>query len=596
MAHLRACAQWHSERRVCFHGAPQGVRTAALRRKGVLSWRTSGHAHSGTQKKGCAFMAHLRACAQWHSKGRVCFHGAPQGLRTVALRRKGVLSWRTSGRAHSDTQKEGCAFMAHLRACAQRHSEGRVCFHGAPQGLRTAALRRKGVLSWRTSGRAAHAGPAGPQPVDAGLQDHTTSQRALPHPRVPLLMRTAQVLEEEVAALRAELKDAHEVAARASTTWDSFRKERDFHRMHHKRVAQEKNKLITDIKRLKVGLVGRQGGEACGAEVHRRAHARVLACFPPCYLAYVPGWTQASAHACKHVQSRALCIGRSAGWARDASSCATSRCLLMCHSACRLGRVQPQCVCRGPVYTRQPGALAAQDHFAKYEPTILELKRKYETAMKEKMLVSLERDKLAARLDSEARCVRACAHTCVCSYKHVPLPVCTIARIVRSQAVLARCLLPHPAHPPHACTQGRAVDHRAIPPGHHRRLSIAGHYARRWREGRAGQRRGRGGQHWPRHAGLVATGWHCGGRWVARRRARHDFRYSGHGWLEGHEPQQERLGSDHGAAAAPSVRRRGVCAGQPQGDVAAEDVQGAPAAGGQHGAAPHQAHPRHRQR
>lgn len=36
------------------------------------------------------------------------------------------------------------------------------------------------------------------------------------------------------------------------TTKDSYvklRKERDYHRMHHKRVVQEKNKLITDIKR-----------------------------------------------------------------------------------------------------------------------------------------------------------------------------------------------------------------------------------------------------------------------------------------------------------------------------------------------------------
>lgn len=30
-----------------------------------------------------------------------------------------------------------------------------------------------------------------------------------------------------------------------------MRKERDYHRMHHNRVAQEKNKLISDIKRLK---------------------------------------------------------------------------------------------------------------------------------------------------------------------------------------------------------------------------------------------------------------------------------------------------------------------------------------------------------
>jgi hypothetical protein len=52
--------------------------------------------------------------------------------------------------------------------------------------------------------------------------------------------------------MRQELAAAREVAARASSTWDKFRKERDFHRMHHKRVAQEKNRLISDIKRLKV--------------------------------------------------------------------------------------------------------------------------------------------------------------------------------------------------------------------------------------------------------------------------------------------------------------------------------------------------------
>merc|ERR1719265_1158143 len=32
---------------------------------------------------------------------------------------------------------------------------------------------------------------------------------------------------------------------------DKFRKERDFHRMHHRRVVQEKNRLIIDLKRLK---------------------------------------------------------------------------------------------------------------------------------------------------------------------------------------------------------------------------------------------------------------------------------------------------------------------------------------------------------
>lgn len=46
-----------------------------------------------------------------------------------------------------------------------------------------------------------------------------------------------------------------------------------------------------------------------------------------------------------------------------------------------------------------PGA--CQAHYAKYEPTILELKRKYEAAMKEKMLAGLERDKMAAKVGSE---------------------------------------------------------------------------------------------------------------------------------------------------------------------------------------------------
>ena len=41
------------------------------------------------------------------------------------------------------------------------------------------------------------------------------------------------------------------VAAKAQGTWDKFRKERDFHRMHHKRVVQEKGKLIVDMKRLR---------------------------------------------------------------------------------------------------------------------------------------------------------------------------------------------------------------------------------------------------------------------------------------------------------------------------------------------------------
>ena len=38
---------------------------------------------------------------------------------------------------------------------------------------------------------------------------------------------------------------------KAKDEFVKMKKERDFHRMHHHRVAQEKNKLITDLKRVK---------------------------------------------------------------------------------------------------------------------------------------------------------------------------------------------------------------------------------------------------------------------------------------------------------------------------------------------------------
>jgi len=60
-----------------------------------------------------------------------------------------------------------------------------------------------------------------------------------------------QLLYEEVVMSRQELEKARMVADKAKQTWDKFRKERDFHRMHHRRVVQEKNRLIIDLKRLK---------------------------------------------------------------------------------------------------------------------------------------------------------------------------------------------------------------------------------------------------------------------------------------------------------------------------------------------------------
>jgi hypothetical protein len=68
---------------------------------------------------------------------------------------------------------------------------------------------------------------------------------------VPDIYMRNQELDEQVVRLRAELAKMREITAKAQGTWDKFRKERDFHRMHHKRVVQEKGKLTVDLKRLR---------------------------------------------------------------------------------------------------------------------------------------------------------------------------------------------------------------------------------------------------------------------------------------------------------------------------------------------------------
>eukprot|EP01138_Halocafeteria_seosinensis_P005696 gb/GECG01005823.1/.p1 GENE.gb/GECG01005823.1/~~gb/GECG01005823.1/.p1 ORF type:complete len:606 (+),score=102.22 gb/GECG01005823.1/:1-1818(+) len=72
-----------------------------------------------------------------------------------------------------------------------------------------------------------------------------------PEDEVPDIYKQNQELEEQINRIRIELRHAQSVASKAQSTWDQFRKERDHHRMHHKRVLQEKNRLITDLKRLR---------------------------------------------------------------------------------------------------------------------------------------------------------------------------------------------------------------------------------------------------------------------------------------------------------------------------------------------------------
>ncbi|XP_064015043.1 sperm-associated antigen 16 protein isoform X1 [Pogoniulus pusillus] len=68
---------------------------------------------------------------------------------------------------------------------------------------------------------------------------------------VPSVYTRNQQLEDENMQLRKDLENYKLAANKTKEAILKFQKERDFHRMHHKRVLQEKAKLISDIKRLK---------------------------------------------------------------------------------------------------------------------------------------------------------------------------------------------------------------------------------------------------------------------------------------------------------------------------------------------------------
>ncbi|XP_068803980.1 sperm-associated antigen 16 protein isoform X1 [Struthio camelus] len=68
---------------------------------------------------------------------------------------------------------------------------------------------------------------------------------------VPTVFTRKQQLEAENMRLKKDLENYKLAANKAKDALLRMQKERDFHQMHHRRVVQEKNKLICDIKRLK---------------------------------------------------------------------------------------------------------------------------------------------------------------------------------------------------------------------------------------------------------------------------------------------------------------------------------------------------------
>lgn len=68
---------------------------------------------------------------------------------------------------------------------------------------------------------------------------------------VPDIYVRNRQLDELVNSLKLEVEKYKEAAQKAKETHLKLRKERDFHRMHHKRIVQEKEKLVSDIKTLR---------------------------------------------------------------------------------------------------------------------------------------------------------------------------------------------------------------------------------------------------------------------------------------------------------------------------------------------------------
>uniref|UniRef100_A0A8C5UEG7 Sperm associated antigen 16 n=1 Tax=Malurus cyaneus samueli TaxID=2593467 RepID=A0A8C5UEG7_9PASS len=68
---------------------------------------------------------------------------------------------------------------------------------------------------------------------------------------VPPVYTLNQKLESENLRLKKDIENYKQSVTKTEQALIKMQKERDFHRMHHKRVVQEKDRLISDMKRLK---------------------------------------------------------------------------------------------------------------------------------------------------------------------------------------------------------------------------------------------------------------------------------------------------------------------------------------------------------
>jgi len=68
---------------------------------------------------------------------------------------------------------------------------------------------------------------------------------------VPNLYVGSQTMMGEINLTQKKLMQSENITDAAKQSWEKFRKERDYHRMNHRRIQQEKEKLLVELKRLK---------------------------------------------------------------------------------------------------------------------------------------------------------------------------------------------------------------------------------------------------------------------------------------------------------------------------------------------------------
>lgn len=67
---------------------------------------------------------------------------------------------------------------------------------------------------------------------------------------VPDVFQQKEKLEDKIIQLQKDLEKMEKITNNAKNTWERLRKDRDYHRMHHRRVVVEKNELHKKLKRI----------------------------------------------------------------------------------------------------------------------------------------------------------------------------------------------------------------------------------------------------------------------------------------------------------------------------------------------------------